>query len=128
MAADTVPSDADAFEVTISHHGDTVLMSVSGEVDLLTAPQLGESLDAVMTENPTRVVIDLSEVAFLASSGMSVLIDASTRMGSAAHFGVVAAGPNTARPLELVGLGRTFTIYTTLDAALAAATPADDLA
>jgi hypothetical protein len=36
------------------------------------------------------------------------------------HFGVVADGPSTGRPLKLVGLHLTMTIYPTLDTALAA--------
>ncbi|WP_229746281.1 STAS domain-containing protein [Rhodococcoides trifolii] len=127
MSTDAALPSSDAFEVLVSHHGTTVLMSVSGELDMVTAPQLTESVDAVMSGDPQRVVIDLSDVRFLASSGMSVLLDVNDRL-SDAHFAVIADGPNTARPLELVGLNGTFTIYTTLDAALAASASADDSA
>lgn len=124
MSAEAAPSGSEAFEVRVSTHGTTVLVSVTGELDMTTAPQLTESVDAVMEGSPRRIVIDLSDVGFLASAGMSVLLDTHARVDDGASFGVVADGPHTGRPLELVGLDGTFTVYATLDAALADERPA----
>ena len=68
------------------------------------------------------VVIDLSDVSFLASAGMSLLASTHQKLGGAAGFAVVADGPSTGRPLTLVGLHEVFGIYATVDEALAALT------
>jgi len=53
---------------------------VQGEVDLYTAPQLWETLDAAIAGTPHELVIDLSDVSFLDSSGLSVLLRAHKRL------------------------------------------------
>ena len=55
-------------------------MRVQGEVDLYTAPQLWETLDAAIAGTPHELVIDLSDVSFLDSSGLSVLLRAHKRL------------------------------------------------
>lgn len=117
MAAESV---AGAFEVAVSRRDGLVVLAVTGEVDLVTAPQLTESIDTVLTElSPAALIVDLTNVPFLASMGMSVLSEASRRIGDAAQLVVVADGPSTARPLTLMGLDEKFVIYTDLDAAVA---------
>ncbi|KZF02596.1 anti-anti-sigma factor [Rhodococcus sp. EPR-157] len=118
MTADSV---AVPFEVGVTRRGGLVVLNVRGEVDLVTAPQLTESIDTVLTElEPTALIVDLTNVPFLASMGMSVLAEANRRIGDAAVFAVVADGPSTARPLTMMGLDQQFVIYTDLDAAVAA--------
>ena len=56
----------------------------------------------------------------LASAGMQVLVDAQEMLGSSAAFAVVADGPGTSRPLEVIGLTDSLTVVPTLDEALAA--------
>lgn len=55
-------------------------MRVEGEVDLYTAPQLWEVLDAAIAGAPHELVIDLSNVTFLDSSGLSLLVRAHKRL------------------------------------------------
>ncbi|WP_256977940.1 STAS domain-containing protein [Rhodococcus sp. 14-2470-1a] len=97
-----------------------VIVTVSGELDLVTSPQLSESVELVLEKGPSSVVIDLSDVSFLASAGMSLLASTHQKLGGAAGFAVVADGPSTGRPLTLVGLHEVFGIYATVDEALAA--------
>nr|WP_264068947.1 STAS domain-containing protein [Mycolicibacterium komossense] len=93
-------------------------MSAAGTVDVLTAPQLTEAVDALVPQTPTAVIVDLTAVEFLASAGMSALIDAREKVAGFAHFGVVAAGPVTSRPMKLVGLHEVISMYETLDDAM----------
>ncbi|MEO6885246.1 MAG: STAS domain-containing protein [Jatrophihabitantaceae bacterium] len=55
--------------------GHTVI-AVSGEVDLHSAPQLRDRLNAALAERGAAVVLDLSEVGFLDSTGLGVLVAA----------------------------------------------------
>ena len=100
--------------------GRSVVIAVSGVLDMLTSPQLEVSLAASLRMNPSAIIVDLAEVDFLASAGMSVLVAARNQADSNIGFGVVADGPATSRPLELVGLTDLIGLYKTLDEALGA--------
>lgn len=103
-----------------------IVLTVEGDVDLATASTLAQHLDNAISVQPSAVVVDLSGVDFLASVGMSVLIAAREK---AHHVGsilvVVADGPTTRRPMELVGLDVAIPLFTDLDSAVNAATGAD---
>jgi anti-sigma B factor antagonist len=100
--------------------GPTVVISVVGVLDMLTAPQLKEVIAASLPKNPSTIIIDLSEVDFLASAGMGVLVEARERADGTMRFGVVADGPATSRPLKLVGLADMIGLHPTLDEARSA--------
>ncbi|WP_167103072.1 STAS domain-containing protein [Mycobacterium sp. DL592] len=100
--------------------GRTVVVAVSGVIDMLTAPQLETSIKTALTKNPSAVIVDMSDVEFLASAGMGVLVAAHEQAGPGVGFGVVASGPATSRPLKLVGLAEIIGMYPTLDEARAA--------
>lgn len=108
------------FDVAVEWLEETVIVTVSGELDLVTAPQLSESMELVLERKPERVVIDLSRVSFLASAGMSLLASTHQKLSEGIGFAVVADGPSTGRPLSLVGLDQVFGIYATVDEALVA--------
>jgi anti-sigma B factor antagonist len=99
---------------------DAVVLSVSGEIDLVTAPQLGESINAAMDQEPPTLVVDLSDVDFLASAGMAVLLGCNQKAQGRIRFRVVAAGTTTFRPMELTGVPDEIAIFPTREEALAA--------
>ena len=96
-----------------------VVLAVRGDLDVLTSPQLTEAITASLADDPVALIVDLSELDFLASAGMGVLIQANDAAGSARRFGVVADGPSTSRPMKLIGLDKVLSLYSTLDVALA---------
>lgn len=96
------------------------VVSVSGVVDMLTSSQLEVAINRTLERNPAAVVIDFTDVDFLASAGMGVLVAAHDKAGTGVAFSVVADGPATSRPLELVGIAEILNLYPTLDGALAA--------
>ncbi len=53
---------------------DTVRMSVTGELDIATAPQLMEETQTLLAGTTRRLVIDLSKLTFIDSSGLNLLI------------------------------------------------------
>ncbi|WP_194815536.1 STAS domain-containing protein [Nocardia sp. XZ_19_385] len=102
------------------HDGATVL-TVAGEVDLATAPALETAIEGVLADKAAPVlIIDLTGVSFLASAGMAALVAAHQRAGDATTIAVVADGPATSRQLKMTSLDQVFSLYSTLDAALAA--------
>ncbi|XCI62821.1 anti-sigma factor antagonist [Mycolicibacterium parafortuitum] len=93
---------------------------MAGVVDMLTSPQLETAIDEALEQKPGAVVIDFTEVEFLASAGMGVLVAAHDKAGSEVAISVVADGPATSRPLKLVGIADIVALYASLDEALAA--------
>ncbi|MFT7838836.1 anti-sigma factor antagonist [Saccharothrix sp. BKS2] len=100
-----------------------VVVAVSGEIDMLTAPQLRADVLPRLDAGDT-VVLDLSGVSFLGSAGLAVLVEASQhgkRRGSA--FRVVAVERAVIRPLAATGLGEVFSVFESVDRALGADEP-----
>ncbi|MBI3228047.1 MAG: STAS domain-containing protein [Mycolicibacterium cosmeticum] len=100
-------------------HDTTVVISCSGVVDMLTVPDLNQLLTTALDKQPSAVVIDLTDTTFFASCGMSTLVETQDQLPSEVPLIVVADGPVTRRPLELVGLAAVLTIRPTLDVAFA---------
>ena len=97
--------------------GRTAVISVSGVLDMLTSPQLETTISTAIAEGPTAIVIDLTDVDFLASAGMGVLVTARDQVDGRIGFAVVASGPATSRPLKLVGLANLVGLHATLEEA-----------
>ena len=78
-------------------------VTVVGEVDLYTAPQLKHAL-----ERPaTAVIVDLADCEFIDSTGLGVLVAAHKRAG---RFELVAPTLAVRRTLEVSGLDRILTV------------------
>jgi anti-sigma B factor antagonist len=114
-------SAPDSITATVTDHDGVAVLSIGGEIDLVTAPALEEAIGGVVAENPTALIIDLSGVEFLGSVGLKILAATYEKLGNSAEFGVVARGPATRRPIHLTGLDKTFPLYPTLDDALTGA-------
>jgi anti-anti-sigma factor len=117
------PSAASAghseFDIRESWIGRIVVLSVRNAVDLLSAPRLTKTIGDALAKAPAGVIVDLTQVDFLASIGMTVLVEARQQAGAiSAGFGVVAEGAATSRPIKLLGLDAIVPLYATLDDAL----------
>ena len=114
---------------SVEHRYGIAVLAVGGEIDMVTAPQFEKAIDDVLADDPPTLVIDLTEVTFLASVGLRllaranerfVLATANKRCGESGGFAVVAGAPTTIRPIELTDLHEVFDVYLSLDDALAA--------
>ncbi|MDZ4269558.1 MAG: STAS domain-containing protein [Mycobacterium sp.] len=108
------------FTVSPRRDGETLVLHVAGDLDVLTAPTLGTHLDVALSSAlPTAVVIvDLTDVEFLSSAGISVLVE-THRLTACSELSlrVVAEGPVTSRPLRLMRLDEVIDLYPTVEAA-----------
>ena len=99
-----------AFELGLrEEHVDdqTQVVVPRGEVDLRTAPHLGKRLLGLIDEGKTRLVVDLSRVTFMDSTGIGVLLDALRRLACrGGDGGLVLVCPNerVLRPFQVSGL------------------------
>ena len=92
-----------------------------GELDMSTAPQLREELLRLASGGAKMVTVDLSELAFIDSTGLSILITGLKRLREqGGEMALRSPTPGTRRVLEITGLTEVFGIYQTVDQAIAA--------
>jgi anti-sigma B factor antagonist len=113
-------SAADAIATSVERRDGVTVLSVDGVVDLATSPPLEELLGELIEERPNALVIDLTDVTFLASVGLRILAESHERTGGTGKFAVVASGAITARPIQLTKLDEFLALYSTVDEAVAA--------
>lgn len=106
--------------VVLEQAGDAVVLRVAGALDLALAPKLRQLAERAARLRPATLVVDLTDVTFLASAGMAELVRAHRGRTCAAPLRVVATGRITLRPLELTRLTDEFAIYPSVAEALAA--------
>jgi anti-sigma B factor antagonist len=91
------------FEV-VGHGDDALVVHVLGEIDTLTAPVLRGELDEHLPTVPL-VVLDLSQVTFLGSAGLAVLVAAKDDAERRGHLLRLVCGSRiVTRALEATGL------------------------
>jgi anti-sigma B factor antagonist len=115
---DYAGTPVDGFVVGEHWVGRTVVITAAGDLDMLTAPALAAAIAAATRKEFCALIVDLSTVDFLASAGMSVLVDTRRSIAPPRRFRVVADGPATSRPLKLVGIDSIVDLYRTLDDAV----------
>ncbi len=114
------PLPEELMAVQVGRRGSAVVVSVSGDVDVLTAPRLREALDRGLAEAVGGpVVLDLTGVSFLASRGLSTILDAQREAGATTPLRVVVdhARP-VIRPIQLSGLDAVLTLFDTVEEAV----------
>jgi anti-anti-sigma factor len=99
------------------------VVSVEGELDLHTSPQLEEALAST---DSSHVVLDLTDAPFMDSTVLAVVVDVAQRMSKQDRKLLVVAG-NTAvsRVLEIMGFDRTLAVRSSLSEALEASMDGD---
>jgi len=113
-------SDKDAIATAVDYEDGVAVLTVGGEVDLATVPALETAIDEALATQPTALVVDLSDVEFLASAGLQTLVTTQEKLGASVQFAVVAQGAATSRPIQLTGLDEIFDLYPTRAEALSA--------
>jgi len=98
---------------------DTHVVSVRGEVDLFTAPEFKQRVTAPIAAGVDRVIVDLTETAFIDSSSLGVLISAHRRLKSRGGRLIVACnGEAIVKTFRITGLDGVFRLVDSVDAAL----------
>ncbi|MDJ0360519.1 STAS domain-containing protein [Rhodococcus sp. H29-C3] len=113
-------TQAAQFDIAIHLDRSTLVLTVSGDLDMRTAPALDSAISKGALTAPAALVVDLAKVTFVASAAMTVLTVAQNKFGDTLQFAVVADGPATSRPIRLMGLDQVFSLYEDLPTALAA--------
>jgi anti-sigma B factor antagonist len=96
--------------------GDRDVIPFAGDLDAHTAPMLQKAVDRTLAAAPARVlIIDLSEVSFIDSSGLSVIVGAHKRLSDAgAGVRLVVGSPQVTKVLGLTGLDAVIPIFSSV--------------
>ena len=96
------------------------VLHVQGELDLASAPVLREALISALSANPaTHLVMDLTGVSFMDSTGIGVLAGAHKRVtAGGGWFSVVVSTPAVRKALQTTGLLRAWRVTGSVEDAL----------
>jgi anti-anti-sigma factor len=93
---------AGQFQVVTEKVDGTATVAPMGELDIATADRLSEALDALAIGSGEKLVIDLTGVGFMDSTGLRILIGANRKANEGAYELVIVTGESPAkRVLEL---------------------------
>jgi anti-anti-sigma factor len=108
-------------EIVEREGDDIVVVQLTGELDISGAEPAGERITEAVPSSARGLVIDMSELQFIDSSGVSMLFALARRVGSRRQqLRVVAPeGRPVARVLEIVEFDRAAPVHADLDSALA---------
>ena len=102
------------------------VITVAGEIHVSTAPRFSEELNEAIRDDAPAVVLDLSDVDFIDSTGLSVLLNGLRRVTRQhGRMALVATNPTVLRLFEITRLDATFDIHPTREAALSAVRSAE---
>jgi anti-sigma B factor antagonist len=103
--------------VVVEQQGAALVLSVSGDVDYVTAPEVRDRVLAVLGEHPALMVINLLGAGFVGSAGLAVLAEAAQLRGSDTAVRVVAAR-QALRSIQVTGLDGLLRLYPSVADAL----------
>ena len=107
-------------QLEIEEQGDVVIARITGELDIAGAASTGERIQEAVPTSARALVVDLSELDFIDSSGVAMMFALARRLGSRRQeLRVVAReGRPVARVLQIVEFDRAAPVRETLDEAL----------
>ena len=96
------------------------IICVRGEIHVTTAPRFAERLTAAIESGKTALVLDMTGVEFIDSTGLSVLLNGLRLVGQRrGRLALVCANPTVLRLFQITNLDSTFDIFADRPAAVA---------
>src|SRR5690348_5054408 len=95
----------------VKENDDTHVVSVTGEIDLFTAPEFKQRVSAPIDAGRTRLIVDLTATTFIDSSSMGVLIGVNRRLRRLdGRLVIVCSGEPILKTFRITGLDSVFTM------------------
>jgi len=105
-------------EINVDKAEDVCVISLSGEVDVYTAPQLKERLVESIEGGCANIIVDLGGVGFIDSSGLGVLVGGLRRSKeNSGTIRLVCSRENILKIFRITGLDKVFAIFDTVEQA-----------
>ena len=97
------------------------VLPLDGEIDLHVSPRVALALGQIVKKKPAKLVIDLTRVSYIDSSGLAVLIDVMQGVEEYGGIFAIAGMQETVRSIfEIARLDQVFRIFPNVESALAA--------
>jgi anti-sigma B factor antagonist len=95
----------DGLAVRTEQEGRTTVMTLGGELDLVSAPRLRNAITSLRGESIDEVIVDLSDLTYIDSVGIGLLVASRRRLDAEGRaFSVRNPAPQVRRLLEITGL------------------------
>jgi anti-anti-sigma factor len=94
---------AESFPIASERTADYHRLAPAGELDIATVPLLEAAFDEVERGSATKIVVDLSAITFIDSTGLQLLLRMNERCDEAQRLEIVAS-PAVERLLDITGL------------------------
>jgi anti-sigma B factor antagonist len=108
------------FALDVSERDGATVLAVTGEVDVATAPQLRQEAVRLAGSGGSRLVIDLSGVDFLDSTGLGVIVGVLKRVRTHGGELAIAGAENHVRKVfDITRISDVLAMYDTVDEACA---------
>jgi len=97
------------------------ILALEGEIDLHLSPGVAQELQVLVKQQPPKLIVDLTKVSYMDSSGLAVLLEGMQSVASyRGKFCLIGVGDPLRTVFESSRLDQVFRIYPDVDAALAA--------
>jgi anti-sigma B factor antagonist len=108
-------------QITERTDGTVPIVSISGDIDLETSPQLRDFLKPLATKKTPALLLDFGGVEYIDSSGLATLIEYfQSVQGFKGKLALAALSPRVKNVFEIVRLEQIFSIHPDVPSALAA--------
>jgi anti-sigma B factor antagonist len=117
----TLPPEPSPVAFAVTHRvvdDSTCVVSVEGDLDLASAPQLKWTLIELLDKGYAQYVIDLSQLTYMDSMGLGVLVGLRKRVDGTARLALACLPETQRKLLEMTGLDACFDTFASLDEAL----------
>ncbi len=95
----------------IEQRNGAVIVTIGGEITMENTPELKQEVEQAIKGDYEHLILELSDVSFIDSSGIGFLVSMSTRVGNAGKsFELLKPSPQVTKTLELVQLIKYFRI------------------
>lgn len=100
-------------EVSTTQFKRSDLVKASGRIDSQTAPELAEAFDTIMEAGRFQIVFDMSDVSFVSSAGLRVMIDVQKKCKrwNRGELVLVGVSPEVRSAMDLVGFVPLFRFF-----------------
>ena len=101
------------FSTQLEIDGDTVKITLKGELDSAVAGEFKDVVEQAAEANPAKLVLFMSELSFMASAGLRVIIFAKQKMGADVKIYVIGASGPVLNTLQMSGFDKAVFIQDT---------------
>lgn len=113
------PIMSTVLEVTERRQGPANLLHLKGRMDAATCPCAEGPLNRLIDAGSRNIVIDCSELVYISSAGLRVMLTALKRLKQCGgHLSLVSLQPEIRKVFEIAGFHRLFAIFPSVDEAI----------